>query len=71
MKKWVVDYSIKKTGGEIVEEAATLEAENITVALGKAIANIQEPMNLISGVEDVAIWNIGIIAELDEPEAVF
>lgn len=71
MKKWVVDYSIKKTGGEIVEEAATLEAENITVALGKAIANILEPLKKIDRVEDVAIWNIGIIAELDEPEAVF
>lgn len=71
MKKWVIDYSIRKSDGEIQEETATLEAENIAVALGKAIANIEEPMKRIEGVEAVAIWNIGIIAELYEPEAVF
>lgn len=71
MKKWVVDYSIKKTGGEIVEEAATLEAENIVIAFAKAFNNIEYPIRRDPDVEAVAIWNIGIIAEPDEPEAVF
>ena len=71
MKAWVIDYSIKTKNGEVREETAHLEAENIIVAMGRAYNNIAAPMKKFPDVEDVTIWNIGIVAPVDDPEAVF
>lgn len=69
MKHWIVDFSIKYLTGEVAVEELTIkvEAENITIALGKALQYIEENYRDKEkrGIEQIAIWNIGIAAEED------
>lgn len=63
MKHWIVDYSIKYTNGTVKEGQATLEAENITIALGMALGNIRKPMLQDPEISDVVIWGVGIVED--------
>ena len=63
MKHWSIDYSIKYIDGTVKEEQATLEAENITIALGMALGNIRKPMLQDPEISDVVIWGVGIIED--------
>lgn len=69
MKHWIVDFSIKYLTGEVAVEGLTIkvEAENITIALGKALQYIDENYRDREKreIEQIAIWNIGIAAEDD------
>ena len=59
MKHWIVDYSIKYTNGTVKEGQATLEAKNITIALG----NIRKPMLQDPEISDVVIRGVGIVKD--------
>lgn len=63
MKHWSIDYSIKYIDGTVKEEQATLEAENITIALGMALGNIRKPMLQDPEISDVVIWDVGIVED--------
>ena len=63
MKHWLINYSIKNASGRVKEGEVTLEAENITIALGMALENIRKPMLNDPEITDVVIWNVGIIEE--------
>lgn len=63
MKHWLVNYSIKYTDGKIREGQATVEAKNITIALGMALGNIRKPMLLDPKISDVVIWDVGIVED--------
>lgn len=63
MKHWIVDYSIKYTNGTVKEGQATLEAKNITIALGMALGNIRKPMLQDPEISDVVIWGVGIVED--------
>lgn len=62
MKHWRVDYSIKLADGTSGEFEATFEAQNITIALAMAVNNIVDPNKSNPDIDEVVIWNIGIIA---------
>ena len=59
MKHWIVDFSIKYTNGTVKEGQATLEAKNITIALG----NIRKPMLQDPEISDVVIRGVGIVKD--------
>ena len=59
MKHWIVDFSIKYTNGTVEEGQATLEAKNITIALG----NIRKPMLQDPEISDVVIRGVGIVED--------
>lgn len=59
MKHWIVDFSIKYTNGTVKEGQATLEAKNITIALG----NIRKPMLQDPEISDVVIRGVGIVED--------
>ena len=63
MKHWIVDFSIKYTNGTVEEGQATLEAKNITIALGMALGNIRKPMLQDPEISDVVIWGVGIVED--------
>jgi hypothetical protein len=63
MKHWIVDFSIKYTNGTVKEGQATLEAKNITIALGMALGNIRKPMLQDPEISDVVIWGVGIVED--------
>lgn len=69
MKHWIADFSIKYRAGDVATEEVSIrvEAENITIALGKALQYIDENYHDREkrGIEQIAIWNIGIAAEDD------
>lgn len=65
MKHWRVDYSIKYRFGDIAVEELSIrvEAENITIALGKALQYIDNDYRDKEkrGIEQIVIWSIGMI----------
>lgn len=63
MKHWMIDFSIKYIDGKVKEGQATLEARNITIALGMAIGNIRKPMLKNPEISDVVIWDVGIVED--------
>ena len=63
MKHWIVDFSSKYTNGTVKEGQATLEAKNITIALGMALGNIRKPMLQDPEISDVVIWGVGIVED--------
>lgn len=63
MKHWMVDYSIRYIDGKVKEERATLEARNITIALGMALGNIRKPLMQDPEISDVVIWDVGIVEQ--------
>lgn len=63
MKHWSVDYSIKYINGKVKEGQATVEARNITIAVGLALANIRNPMMKDPEISDVVIWDVGIVED--------
>ena len=69
MKHWIIDFSIKYRVGDVAVEEVSIrvEAENITIALGKALQYIDENYRDREkrGIEQIAIWNIGIEAGED------
>ena len=69
MKHWIADFSIKYRAGDVAIEEVSIrvEAENITIALGKAMQYIDENYRDREkrGIEQIVIWNIGIAAEED------
>ena len=67
MKHWRVDYSIKYRFGDIAVEELSIrvEAENITIALGKALQYIDNDYRDKEkrGIEQIVIWSIGMIED--------
>ena len=63
MKHWLIDYSIKYIDGTVKEEQATLEARNISIAVGMALGNIRKPMLKEPEISDVVIWDVGIVED--------
>ena len=63
MKHWIVDFSIKYTNGTVKEGQATLEARNISIALGMALGNIRKPMLQDPEISDVVIRGVGIVED--------
>ena len=63
MRHWNVDYSIKYIDGTVKEEQATLEARNISIAVGMALGNIRKPMLKDPEISDVVIWDVGIVED--------
>lgn len=67
MKRWRVDYSIKYRFGDIAVEELSIrvEAENITIALGKALQYIDNDYRDKEkrGIEQIVIWSIGMIED--------
>lgn len=67
MKHWTVDFSIKYRTGDVAVEELTIqvEAENITIALGKALQYINESYRDKEkrGIEQIVIWNVSIIED--------
>lgn len=63
MKHWNIDYSIKYIDGTVKEEQATLEARNISIAVGMALGNIRKPMLKDPEISDVVIWDVGIVED--------
>ena len=63
MKHWSVDYSIKYINGKVKEGNAKLEARNITIAVGLALANIRKPLMKDPEISDVVIWDVGIVED--------
>lgn len=63
MKHWMIDYSIKYINGTVKEGQATVEARNISIALGMALGNIRKPMMQDPEITDVVIWGVGIIED--------
>ena len=67
MKHWRVDYSIKYRFGDIAIEELSIrvEAENITIALGKALQYIDNDYRDKEkrGIEQIVIWSIGMIED--------
>ena len=63
MKTWLIEYSIKYKTGRVKEGQVTMEAEDITIALGMALGNIRDPMMKDPEIEDVVIWDVGIVED--------
>lgn len=66
MKHWTVDFSIRYRRGEVghEEQLIKIEAENITIALGKAIQHINMIRARDTGnIDQIVIWNISIIED--------
>lgn len=67
MKHWIVDFSIKYRFGDVAAEELTIkvEAENITIALGKALQYINESYHDKEkrGIEQIVIWEIAMVEE--------
>lgn len=70
MKKWSVQYSIRRKNGEIEECSITIGAASIEEALAKADTHMVE-LTKAGIATDAVVWDIGIIAEPDDLEAVF
>lgn len=62
MKKWLVSYSIRYKSGTINEKEMTIRAETIQKALIGAL-KILENGSKHREVEQVVIWDVGIINE--------
>lgn len=67
MKHWRVDFSIKYRLGDVAAEELTIivEAENITIALGKALQYTDKNYHDRGkrGIEQIVIWSINIIED--------
>lgn len=63
MKHWLIQYSIKYASGRVQEGEVNLEANNITMALAKAIGNILNPLKGDPDIADAVIWGIGIVED--------
>lgn len=63
MKHWMIDYLIKYINGTVKEGQATVEARNISIALGMALGNIRKPMLQNPEISDVVIWYVGIVED--------
>lgn len=67
MKHWIADFSIKYRSGDVAVEEVTIrvEAEDITIALGRALQYINENYRDREkrGIEQIAIWNIGMVED--------
>lgn len=67
MKHWRVDFSIKYRLGDVAAEELTIivEAENITIALGKALQYTDKNYRDREkrGIEQIVIWSINIIED--------
>ena len=67
MKHWIADFSIKYRAGDVATEEVSIrvEAENITIALGKALQYIDDNYRDREkrGIEQIVIWSIGMIED--------
>lgn len=63
MKHWMIEYSIRYINGTVKEGQATVEARNISIALGMALGNIRKPMLQDPEISDVVIWDVGIVED--------
>ena len=70
-KKWLFWYSVMHDNGDIEEEQDSVLAADIFEALGKASERVLEAVEARGGIVDHAIWDIGIVDDADDPEAVF
>lgn len=63
MKHWIADFTIKYTSGRKKEGTVKVEAHDITRALATVINDIINPMRMDPEVEEVVVWNIGIMED--------
>lgn len=63
MKHWQVDYTTKYKSGKKQDGVATIEANNIVAAMAAALSDIRKPALDDPEVEELRIWDIGIIEE--------
>ena len=63
MKNWSADFTIKYTSGRKKEGTVKVEAHDITRALATVINDIINPMRMDPEVEEVVVWNIGILED--------
>ena len=63
MKHWTADFTIKYTSGRKKEGTVKVESHDITRALATVINDIINPMRMDPEVEEVVVWNIGIIED--------
>ena len=70
-RTWKVDYSVKFKDGTIKEEYQIIEASIFTEATAKAFWLIEVPKRHLEEIQDVVIWNIGMMVKTTDPEEVF
>ena len=63
MKNWTADFTIKYTSGRKKEGTVKVESHDIIRALTTVINDIINPMRMDPEVEEVVVWNIGIIED--------
>lgn len=72
LKSWVVDYSVKYIDGKVEERTNQVLGLSIEGALASAMKDTIDPLKHQPDVSDAVIWNIGILADLeDDPNYVF
>lgn len=72
MKQWLIDYSVRHIDGRIEERQDPIVEKNIHQALAAAQRDIIDPLKTSDPeVSDAVIWDVGIVAELEDPAAVF
>ena len=70
-RKWKVDYSVKFKDGTIKEEYQIIEACIYTEAAAKAFALIEQPARMVEAIQDIVIWDIGMMTRTTDPAEVF
>ncbi|MBO7726904.1 MAG: hypothetical protein J6S50_00475 [Oscillospiraceae bacterium] len=62
MKRWRIDYSTRYVDGEEKHDYMFVEAGNITIALGTALAKIMPEAKTDPRISERAVYNVGICA---------
>ena len=65
---WLIDYTIQRADGSYREKETTVVASTLLSAYTTACRQIVEEH---PGILRYKIWDVGIIAETDDPEEVF
>jgi len=63
MKHWIASYTIEYKDGYITKETVGVESHDITRALATVINEIINPMRMDPEIEEVVVWNIGILED--------
>ena len=63
MKHWIADYTVKYKDGREEEKHTEVEEHDITRALATVINEVVNPIRMDPEVEEVVVWNIGIIED--------
>jgi len=72
MKQWLIGYSVRFIDGKIEERQKPITAPDIGQAMVEAQREIVDPLRLADPtVSEVAIWDVILVTELEDPAAVF